>query len=170
MKKDLGIIFGLFLFIIALLIFGRSFTSLNFVGQQPFGETSVNSTNRDRVAISIRTLVIDAKVAKTAADRKQGLAKMDFLPLNQGLLFVFDKKGSYPFWMKDMRFAIDIVWIDEDKQVVDLSTNVPPEPGKRDRELTIYKPGSDVLYVLEVNAGLMSANSIEIGDKVIFEL
>ena len=67
-----------------------------------------------------------------------------------------------------MKFAIDIIWIDENKKIVDIATNVPPEPGKKDRELTIYRPGTDAKYILEINAGLSSLNNFQIGDQVEF--
>ena len=86
------------------------------------------------------------------------------------MLFVFENKGTYGFWMKDMEFAIDIIWIDENKNIVDIVENAAPQPGKKEKELTVYKPRNDALYVLEVNAGLSNLNNLQIGDKVAFEL
>ena len=86
------------------------------------------------------------------------------------MLFVFENKGPYGFWMKDMKFAIDIIWIDENKNILDIVANTAPQPGKKDKELTVYKPRDDALYVLEFNAGLANLNNLQIGDKVSFEL
>lgn len=90
--------------------------------------------------------------------------------MGEGLFFVFDNPGSYGIWMKDMKFAIDILWIGEDRKVMAIAINVPPEPGKKDPELAVYKPDGNAKYVLEVNAGLVNLNGIKAGDQVNFEL
>ncbi len=168
MKKDLAIIFGLFLLIVVLLIFGRGFATTSFVGSGTGGDKT--QLTRGDVRINVKTLSVDAEVAGNSKDRKRGLSERDSLPLTGGLLFVFEKAGRWGFWMKDMKFAIDIIWIDENKRIVDISKNVAPEPGKKDRELAVYKPASDAIYVLEINAGLSDFNNLEIGDSVNFEL
>lgn len=165
MKKDLAIIFGLFLLIAVLLVFGRSFASINYPGVQ-----NQPQTRKDTVLVTANSLTIDAKVVTSSQDRKKGLSKQDSLPLNQGMLFIFENKGPYGFWMKDMKFAIDIIWLDENKRIVDIVTYAAPQPGQKDKELTVYKPRSDALYTLETNAGLSSLNNLQIGDKVNFEL
>ena len=163
MKKDLAIIFGLFLLIVVLLIFGKGFSTAGYLGLQNQTQQRKNS-----VSVSAKTLAIEAKVVTSPSDRKKGLSGLDSLPLNQGMLFVFENKGPYGFWMKDMKFAIDIIWLDENKKVVDFVTNAPAQPGKSDRDLTLYKPRADAKYVLEVNAGLSSLNNIQVGDLAEF--
>lgn len=169
MKKDLAIIIGLFLFIVVLLVFGRSYSSVNFVSPST---PSAGPTRKltDSTTVLVKSLNIDSKIASKASDRKKGLGGRDSLPLNQGLLFVFDTKGQNVFWMKDMKFAIDIIWMDENKKIVDIYADVPPEPGKNDSELLRYKARGDSMYVLEINAGLASLNGLQIGDQVNFSL
>lgn len=168
MKKDLAIIFGLFLFVVVLLIFGRSYTSVGFVEQA--SQSSQSARANGLVSLSAKTLSINAIVVSEAADRKKGLSGRNSLPLNQGMLFVFEKKGPYQFWMKDMKFAIDIIWIDENKKIVDIIADVPPEPGTSDKKLRKYSSRSDALYVLEVNAGLSVLHELGIGDQINFTL
>lgn len=168
MKKDLAIIFGLFLLIAGLLVFGKGFTSADFLPTQR--KTQDVQKKGDTVVTAGSDFKVDAKVVSKASDRKKGLSKVESLPLNQGMLFVFEASGLYPFWMKDMKFAIDIVWIDEGKRIVSIAENVPPEPGKKDKELSLYRPSGDALYVLEVNAGLTQLHGLRIGDIVNFEL
>ncbi|OGD96115.1 hypothetical protein A3B52_00190 [Candidatus Curtissbacteria bacterium RIFCSPLOWO2_01_FULL_41_28] len=165
MKKDLAIIFGLFLLIVVLLIFGKGFSTASYLGLQ-----NQTQQRKDSVSVSAKALIIQAKIVTSPGDRKKGLSGLDSLPLNQGMLFVFENKGTYGFWMKDMEFAIDIIWIDENKNIVDIVENAAPQPGKKEKELTVYKPRNDALYVLEVNAGLSNLNNLQIGDKVAFEL
>ena len=165
MKKDLGIIFGLAIFVVLLLVLGKGFTSTSFISSQ-----NQQDVKKDETPVSVKGLSVTAKIAASSEDRKKGLSKMDTLPFDRGMLFVFDKSDVYGIWMKDMRFAIDIVWIAEDKSIVDLAQNVPPEPGKKDSELTVYKPKSPSRYILEINAGLAKINNLQVGDKVDFAL
>lgn len=169
MKKDLAIIFGLVLSIIVLITFGRNFTPLGPAGVgTPSSQTQ--KTQKEAAEVRIKTLNVKARVADSAEKRKKGLSEIDSLPLSEGMLFAFEKEEAYGIWMKDMKFAIDIIWMDKDKKIVDIAKNVAPEPGKKERELTIYKPQRASLYVLEVNAGLTQLHDLEEGDKVEFEL
>lgn len=172
LKKDLAIVGGLFLVIIALMVFGKGFTSTSFIGGGP-KESTQNAQKleqKDAVNLTIKTLNINAKVADTSDERKKGFSKIEELPISKGMLFVFDNGGKFGIWMKDMRFAIDILWIDKTKKIVDIAQNVAPEPGKKDKDLTVYKPRDKALYVLEINAGLSSHHNLQIGDEVNFEL
>jgi len=169
MKKDLAIIFGLFLIIVVLLVFGRGLTTTSLLNPKTNSQ-SITQSKKGIVVVIIKTLNVDAEVADTAAKRKKGLSKRDSLPLNQGMLFVFEQSGMYGFWMKDMKFPIDIIWLDENKRIVDIVQNVPVEPGKKDSQLTIYKPDGDAKYVLEINAGLSQLNALQKGDQANFEL
>jgi uncharacterized membrane protein (UPF0127 family) len=166
MKKDLAVIFGLFLLIAILIVFGRGYTSSTFLSN---GATS-EARREGFVPIEIKGLSVNAKVVSKASDRKKGLSKQDSLPLNQGMLFVFDSSGLYPFWMKDMKFSIDIIWIDEEKRIVSIAHNAVPEPGVDDEDLILYRPSAEAKYVLEINAGLSRVNGLEQGDIVNFEL
>lgn len=167
MKKDLAIIFGLVFLVIVLLIFGQGFSTPGFLRS---GSLSTPSAQLDTglVNLKIKTLDIQAQLSNTPADRKKGLSKYESFPLNRGMIFVFEEKGPYAIWMKDMKFAIDIIWIDENKKIVDIVTNAPPEPGKKDEELTVYKPRGEAKYILEINAGLVDLHEIQIGDEVKF--
>ncbi len=170
MKKDLAIIFGLFLLVAALIVFGQGYTSSSFFGTGSGGTLQSSQKPNDRATVAIGDMVIDTKVVSKAGDRKKGLSKIDSLPFTEGMIFVFENKGPYAFWMKDMKFAIDIIWIDENKRVVDIAANVAPEPGRGDDELTLYRPGGEALYVLEINAGLSALHGIQIGDQANFQL
>lgn len=169
MKKDLVFIGGLFLVLGALLIFGGSFTSLGFVSRKGLVSSSTKSAAVSGMwKVKIKSLDVNATVAANSNDQKKGLSKRSSLPLNEGMIFVFDQVGPYPFWMKDMKFAIDIIWLDDQKKVVDIATDVPIQPGKSERDLIVYKPKDDSKYVLEVNAGLSALNNIQIGDVAEF--
>ena len=172
MKKDLAIIGGLFLVVIILLIFGKGFSSASYVGFGKVNQTS--SQNKNQTNISIGSLSVKAQVASSTNDRKKGLSGRDSLPINEGMLFVFEKSGKWTIWMKNMKFPIDIIWIDDSpaggKKIVDIAADAVPQPGKKDSELTLFKPRGDSKYVLEINAGLANLNNLKVGDAVNFEL
>lgn len=173
MKKDLAIIGGLLLMVGAILIFGGGYSSMSFLGKNKSESTSSatrSASANSNVEISVKSLNISAKVAANPQTRNKGLSKIESLPFNEGMFFVFEQKGRYSFWMKDMKFPIDIIWIDENKKIVNISKNALPEPNKPDKDLTIYISSYDVKYVLEINAGLAGANNLEIGDSVSFSL
>lgn len=117
-----------------------------------------------RVLVTIGSAMVDAEVADTDDARQRGLTGRDSLGQNQGLLFIFDKSDIYPFWMKGMRFPLDIIWI-EDGRVVEIASQVPVplvEP-------SAITPKAKADQVLEVNAGFTEANNITIGSLVVAE-
>lgn len=72
--------------------------------------------------------------------------------------------------MKGMRFALDIIWIGEDKRVTEIMAGVPPQPGTGDAELIRYAPAAPARYVLEVNAGAAARLGIAAGTQLAFDL
>lgn len=108
---------------------------------------------------------INIQVADEPLERQLGLSGRESLGSSEGMLFSFDMPQSAGFWMKDMLFPIDIIWI-RDGQVVDLSLNAQPEPGKMDTQLKIYRPKSQIDTVLELQAGWVTKNNLSIGDEV----
>lgn len=120
--------------------------------------------------ILIREALFRAEVANTAVARTRGLSGRDFLAADSGMLFTFDKPAIYSFWMKDMRFPIDIIWLRDAKVVYVAKDVLPPGPGISDSELKVYSPSVEADMVLEVNAGIAEHFHIEVGDSVIIEL
>lgn len=106
-----------------------------------------------------------AVVADTLLSRQQGLSGREELGENEGMLFVFTRTAVHSFWMKDMLIPIDIIWI-QGGEVVGFDTEVYPEPGVSFGNLKIYRSPVPVNLVLEVPAGTVEKNGIEIGDSV----
>ncbi len=131
----------------------------------PLGEDG-----HERIEVRIDGLVIEAEVARTSEERAQGLSGRSALPESAGMLFVFQEERRPGFWMKGMRFPLDFIWISRDRRVVDITRDVPPpEPGTLDGALPLYQPAEPVLYVLEVNAGIVGEAGLRVGDAVTFE-
>lgn len=112
-------------------------------------------------------VTIPVEVADTAKKRELGLSYRKSLPENQGMLFIFDSPVYLTFWMKGMNFPLDMIWIGEDNAIVDITENVPnPAPNTPEFDLPTYRPSNPAKMVLEVNAGFVKKNGIEVGDTM----
>lgn len=117
--------------------------------------------------IKVGNSEIFVEIADNDRERVRGLSGRESLAEDVGMLFLYDRDTIPAFWMYEMRFDIDIIWI-RDSVVVDISENVPaPEPDTPRAELPRYYPSTTVDSILEVNAGFVEQNSISIGDKVV---
>ena len=100
-----------------------------------------------------KILTLNCEVAKTDTARRIGLMYRDYLPEDQCLLFVFDDVKQHGMWMKNMKFSIDIIFLDKDKRITQMHENVPvcdflPCP--------TYPSGEPSLYAIEMPHGLIS--------------
>jgi uncharacterized membrane protein (UPF0127 family) len=103
------------------------------------------------------------EVADNPQSRTQGLSGRKRLPQDAGLLFVFDEPDEHCFWMKDMRFPIDIVWLDTDKRIVHIRENVDPDTFPKS-----FCPDQPAQYVLEFNTGTVSELGLSPGQSLAF--
>lgn len=102
-------------------------------------------------------------VADNIESRTLGLSHTISLCEKCGKLFIFDKEGYYSFWMKDMNYDIDIIYIDKDKKIVDIFKNV-----KKESYPATVENATPAMYVLEIGSGLSDKLDIENGDTVEF--
>lgn len=102
-------------------------------------------------------------IADTDEKRGRGLSNVKSLRDYEGMLFQFDSPDYHEFWMKDMRFPLDFIFINEDT-VVDVLKNV--SPSTYPSTFSGKKPYAEVI---ELNAGQIEKSDISIGDKVIFK-
>ena len=109
---------------------------------------------------------VPVEVVEDVAAVTKGLSGRVSLDENSGMLFVFSEVNIYRFWMPDMHFPIDIIWIDENKNVVGISADVSNEFDPANPRF--YTPPRPVRYVLEVNAGFSGSKNIKIGSPVTF--
>ena len=122
------------------------------------------STSVQKMDAKISNTNLKIEVVNTSKAMQIGLSKYTSLPENEGMLFVYETKKREVFWMKNMSFPIDIIWI-ADNTVVQISEKIEPEPGTPDNDLTLYPSNQPVNYVLEVNAGFVDKNNIKVGDS-----
>ncbi len=120
-----------------------------------------------RVEIGAASFAVE--IADSAETRQRGLSGRQSLPDGAGMLFVFESEHVASFWMKEMRFPLDFVWIGENCVVVDTLSDIPPPPlDVAPADLRIYQPSSPVRYVLEINAGEVAEHGIAVGDAARF--
>ncbi len=122
--------------------------------------------------IQVADKALFVEVVKTKAAMAQGLSGRETMQENQGMLFDYGENASLTpgFWMPNMKFNIDIIWI-KNKRIIGITKNIPAPVGnfKQDiRHLNMYHPPSGVNMVLEVNAGWSDKNDIKIGNEIIF--
>ena len=150
MFKRNYIIFGLIilLFIVVILISFRN-----------------NQTLNNQKIIKIGTNEYTVEIADTEVLRSQGLSGRTSMAKNQGMLFVFTQPSYQYFWMKEMNFPLDFVWIN-DNIVVDITQNVLIPINGDLNSLTSFTAKSPFDKVLELNAGTISSDNIKIGDII----
>jgi uncharacterized membrane protein (UPF0127 family) len=105
---------------------------------------------------------VQVEVESTEAAREQGLSGRTSLPAGRGMLFVFQTPGMYGFWMKDMNFALDMLFADASGKIVTIVKDATPESYLQNPPQVFY-PKSPILYVLEVPAGFADAHTIQEG-------
>jgi len=110
---------------------------------------------------------INVEIADTPSLKSQGLSGREDIGDYQGMLLLFDEKGVYSFWMKDMNFPLDLIYIDETYYIVDIIENKQP---CTQNECNSFVPSVPFKYVLEVKGGFCDVNRVSIGNAVIFDI
>ncbi len=116
----------------------------------------------ETVPILIGSTTVAASVADTLPERIQGLSNTPYLPENVVKLFAFGSLGSHSIWMKDMQYAIDIIWIAEDGAIVHIEGDVKPETYPES-----FSSPIPAWYVVVANAGFVAQHGIKIGDELV---
>ncbi len=118
---------------------------------------------RTGVAVVLGKNRINLEIVRTPEARAIGLSKYTTLNHDKGMLFVFSKSGTQCFWMKGMKFPLDIIWIDRDKKVLHIERNLKPETYPQE-----FCPDVPAKYVIEVSAGVSDEAGITDGQKLSF--
>lgn len=144
---------------------------LGISGYKTSPSTEINPQPSVSRTIQLHGQTIRVLLADTPETRQIGLGGRDRLAQDEGMLFIFPEDGTYAFWMKDMRFSIDILWLSAPDRlsrdgsatatVVHIAPDVSPDTYPQDFMST--KPAR---YVLELPAGFVRENNVTIGDIV----
>lgn len=105
------------------------------------------------------------EVMRTVEERQKGLMHRDDLPEGKGMLFVFEQPQELSFWMKNVKFPIDIVFFNEEREMLNVAREVP---GCLKDPCENYVSNGDAKYVLEIGSGKAEEIGLEVGDKIEF--
>ncbi|MFH0936836.1 MAG: DUF192 domain-containing protein [Candidatus Daviesbacteria bacterium] len=149
--------------ILTTIILGALYIAFNQSVIEPF--LPINKTFT-QTQIKINNTTVKIEVADTASKRSQGLSGRESMASDSGMLFIFESSKKYQFWMKGMKFPLDMIFI-KDGKVVDVLKNVPPpSQGQKDDTLPIYQPVSEIDMMLETSSSFTDTNNIKVGDTV----
>ncbi len=154
--------FGSIVLILALLTGGTLIGVFFLRSEQEVHAPAVSAA--PSVAIEGVPEPVRVAIAATNESRARGLSGYPALAEGAGMLFFFEYPGKPPFWMKEMHFPIDIIWISSDWKIVDITEAAAPESYPK-----TFLPQDDAQYVLEVNAGFAKAHNLSIGRSVTFQ-
>jgi len=117
--------------------------------------------------IKVDETVLEVQVADTEPRRVRGLMFQDQLPYDKGMIFVFNESGVYSLWMLNMQFSLDMIWFDEDGDIVHIEKNIPP--CKTPTEIMACQsiiPSGEAKYILEVSSGFIDQFNITKDSKL----
>jgi uncharacterized protein len=118
--------------------------------------------------ITINGFELTADLALTNEQKEKGLSVKDKLKESEAMLFIFEESAQHSFWMKDVKFPIDIIWLDSDGKVGHIEQNLQPYVSVL--ICISYSPDIDSQYVLETVAGFTQRRNISVGTDIDFEL
>ncbi|MDO8584252.1 MAG: DUF192 domain-containing protein [bacterium] len=151
MKKRWWILIGCILFVGGLLLAGMLWQRVPLSGLQT-----------QRIMVGDRPLFLE--VVTSTHDVQQGLGDRELLPSGHGMLFVFSEPQILLFWMRHMRFPLDIIWI-RDGRIVDLVENFPA-PQSWVGPPSAYQSNDEADMVLELNAGEAATYGLKRGTEI----
>lgn len=112
--------------------------------------------------------VIRAELAIDRVMMARGLMFRDYLAPDRGMLFMHETQGRWQYYMFQCRIPLDIIWMDNSHNIVEISADTPPCKSKVATECPVYGGHSDARYVLELAAGEAKKNNLKIGDQISF--
>ena len=151
----------IFLVVVALAIFFIGDFLFSGRENQFFPLKNLKEENIIYKNIAMGDSVIKAEIALSEEEKRKGLSGRKFLPEDAGMLFIFDKPNLYVFWMKEMKFPIDIIWIGDNLEIIDITENLNPDSYPR-----TFFPSKPAQFVVEVNAGWVKKHYIKKGMTV----
>jgi uncharacterized membrane protein (UPF0127 family) len=126
--------------------------------------SACGSYRKDKV-VTISHQTLNAEIAASRSQHEKGLSGRPCILAGQAMLFVFDKPGQYPMWMKDTKFPIDIIWVSADHKAVGVERDVKPSTYP---DSFINKKENPAKYVLEMKANRSTELGITLGTPISF--
>jgi uncharacterized protein len=148
-------------FVLFLIVVGGLYFSQNYLKGGSFFVSS-----RKTSTVTIGSHILKVTKVSSQKEREIGLSEAKSISSDRGMLFLFDKSDYYPFWMKNMKFSIDIIYINNDT-IVTIKENA--QTLKNNENPIIYTPTEPADKVLEIQSGLSKKYNFKNGDKVKYE-
>lgn len=149
------------------LISGLSLVVALLVGIKLVPNITSNERKESHSILWVSDVKVDVEIVDEKEEMSLGLGSRGGLDENSGMLFIYDRSIIPVFWMKGMRFDLDFVWIREGL-VVEITKNVP-YPTNSEIDPPLIRPSELSDWILEVNAGYVDKNGIQVGDEVRLE-
>ncbi len=153
-RKTLVISLGALVVLIVVLVLGAVFVLRQY---------RESETGYKKMPLSTPNAKFELLVAGTYAQRELGLGNRSGLPANKGMLFPYDQESKPCFWMRGMRFPVDMIWLDKSKTVVDVAANVKPGTFPQ-----AFCPKQPAQYVIELNANAAAKSGVTVGKQLQF--
>jgi uncharacterized membrane protein (UPF0127 family) len=146
------------------------------IGASAISKTAGNASapadptaNYTKANVTVNNFTLVAAIAETESQKETGLDVRSSMAENQGMLFPFPEEGDHAFWMKGMKFPIDIIWLDANKTVIHIEHSLPPCTGS-DLMCPTHDASQKSMYVLETTAGFSDRHSVREGTRIAFNL
>ncbi len=133
------------------------------IGGVSFFSNHNTSVYDEEAYLILPNKAVELTVVATSEARTRGLSDRESLPEDEAMLFVFEDLDKYGIWMKDMKFPIDIIWLNEKGKIVSIERDVAPETYPK-----VFFPPDKSLFILEANAGFAQKNKLMVGNILDF--
>ena len=167
--KSIFVMSGLFVLMGGFLLFEPPLFHMAYAVNNTFLPPIVDPNDQPiKARIVVNGFAILADVAITDEDQIKGLSIRDQMNENEGMLFVYGEPSRQSFWMKDMKFPIDIIWLNGTGSVVHVEENL--RPCVPSLECPSFSPNENAQYVLETVAGFAQKHHTKIGTDIDFSI
>jgi uncharacterized membrane protein (UPF0127 family) len=111
---------------------------------------------------------VNAERMRTDIELMRGLMFRESLPASRGMLFIHPEENNFRYWMYQTKIPLDLIWMDRDRRIVEMSFDTPPCKSSSAKECPSYGGKFKSMYVLEVNGGIARKNGLKTGDTLDF--
>lgn len=127
----------------------------------------ITSCTAPKNSVCFKDNCFEVELAVTEEEHAVGLMYREHLEEDKGMLFIFEEPGEYGFWMKSTLIPLDIIWINESKEVIFIGKDIRP---CKQEPCPSINPRKPTKFVLELNSGAADKIGLAKGDKLVFDI
>lgn len=127
---------------------------------------SQDNLKRETTDVCFQKHCFEAKLAKTKAEKRKGLKGRENLKENKAMLFVYSQERKLSFWMKDTLIPLDIIWLNKNKEIIDIKHQAQP---CKSEICPVFEAEGKSQYVLELKGGMAEEIGLKEGRKLKFK-